>query len=487
MKSEEFAEAVGSVAGEFEGARLGDGRLPKRLQRIARVVSVSPAKGFPQAAGSDAELEGIYRFLNNRRVTYGALVDAHAVQTCERVVAAGTALVVHDTTEMKFSGKAHREGLGFLQGASQGFLAHCALAVAADGSKQPLGTLGLACWARLQRGRSRTSSGRKRAGSDYAGTPHKESDRWGEMVRTVRDRVGGRASLIHVMDREADAYPLLASMIEHEDRFVVRVARDRVILTEEGDRSLLSEAAGLAETVVEVDVPISHRPSSTMPRRERSFAARDQRIARLSFSCQSVEIRRPNYLRLAPETLHVNLVHVIERDPPGDEEPVSWTLVTTEPIGSTKEMIAIVQHYKTRWTIEELFKALKTGCALQQRQLESYDALANTLALFLPVAWQMLLLRYLSRTAPDGPATDVLTPTQLQVLKAFPRRRLPDRLTAQDALHAVAALGGHLKHNGPPGWITIGRGMAELLTLERGWMAALDATQQKQTKRSDQS
>jgi hypothetical protein len=35
------------------------------------------------------------------------------------------------------------------------------------------------------------------------------------------------------------------------------------------------------------------------------------------------------------------------------------------------QVAAVVDHYRGRWTIEEFFKAIKTGCALEARQLES--------------------------------------------------------------------------------------------------------------------
>ena len=37
---------------------------------------------------------------------------------------------------------------------------------------------------------------------------------------------------------------------------------------------------------------------------------------------------------------------------------------------------------------------------------------------------------------------------------------------------ALAALGGHLRSNGPPGWNVLGRAYEKLLVLERGWVAA---------------
>jgi hypothetical protein len=46
---------------------------------------------------------------------------------------------------------------------------------------------------------------------------------------------------------------------------------------------------------------------------------------------------------------------------------------------------------------------------------------------------------------------------------------------------AVASLGGHLKSNGDPGWIVLGRGLHDLLLLELGWRAREEAA------RSDQS
>lgn len=53
-------------------------------------------------------------------------------------------------------------------------------------------------------------------------------------------------------------------------------------------------------------------------------------------------------------------------------------------------------------------------------------------------------------------------------------RLISDSVSAvHDALWAVAALGGHMKTNGEPGWLVLRRGMAALLDYEKGWRAAL--------------
>ena len=81
----------------------------------------------------------------------------------------------------------------------------------------------------------------------------------------------------------------------------------------------------------------------------------------------------------------------------------------------------------------------------------------------------------------SAPATAALTSQQLEVLRAVARTPLPKRATARDAMLAIAALGGHLKSNGDPGWLVLGRGMHDLLLLELGWRA------RKAAERYDQS
>ncbi|WP_437603838.1 hypothetical protein [Sorangium sp. So ce590] len=96
----------------------------------------------------------------------------------------------------------------------------------------------------------------------------------------------------------------------------------------------------------------------------------------------------------------------------------------------------------------------------------------NVLALFAPIAWQLLLLRSEARRAPEQPASAMLTPTQLDMLRVFARKPLPENATASDAFLASAALAGHLRRNGEPGWQTLGRGHEQLRILVQGWSAA---------------
>src|SRR5580692_5536976 len=127
--------------------------------------------------------------------------------------------------------------------------------------------------------------------------------------------------------------------------------------------------------------------------------------------------------------------------------------------------------YRARWVIEEFFKALKTGCQIERRQMESYKALRIALALFLPIAVRLLALRDAARTEPERPCS-ALTPTLLQLLRTCGRNILSATPTNREVYSALAALGGHLRSNGEPGWIVLGRAYEKLLVLEQGWLAA---------------
>ncbi len=61
------------------------------------------------------------------------------------------------------------------------------------------------------------------------------------------------------------------------------------------------------------------------------------------------------------------------------------------------------------------------------------------------------------------------------MLRACGKRPMSDTPNNQEVFMALAALGGHLRSNGPPGWIVLGRAYEKLLVLEQGWVAAQGA------------
>jgi hypothetical protein len=219
-------------------------------------------------------------------------------------------------------------------------------------------------------------------------------------------------------------------------------------------------------------VPINARAASPFGRDNRKHPPREERVAHLEVRAFQVQLRPPAY---ASETqgLVTNVVWIKEHSPPDNQPPVEWILYTREPIKTRADVEAIVDAYRARWLIEEYFKAIKTGCQYEKRQLESYAALSIALALFVPIAVKLLELRYLARTQPDQPATRLFSRRQLEILRVLrPEQAYKGLPSVTEVLHAVAGLGGHLKNNGYPGWLVLRRGMEKLLQAEVVWAAA---------------
>jgi IS4 transposase len=456
---------------EYADAPLADKRLAHRLVKIAAMAVTEPAASFPQMARSDGELESIYRFLNNHRVAADGILEPHYRATLARMAPLKRVAVVHDSTQFAFrNGVA--EVLGYLPGPGQrGIVGHFALAV--DDGGVPLGVLGVE--ALTPPAPKRRRRGKKHRLYDRTSL-QKLAARWGRLVRAVRERVDGRTSVVHVMDREADSYELMHDISEANESFVIRLRhRDRLARSpsdEKHDWRPVEEVATGGRYVAKREVPVSTRRHSKDQTYKRRYPERDRRVATLRVEALPAVFKKPGVIRFEPNlpaSINVNIVRVWEPSPPPGEDSIEWLLITNEPIETQQQVEAVVDWYRRRWKIEEYFKALKTGCAFERRQLQTRAALVNTLALLAPIAWQLLTLRDQVRKAPEASARTVLSQQQIKVLHALSKRPLPRKPTVEQALLAIAAQGGHLKRNGPPGWQTLGRGLEKLWWAEMGY------------------
>jgi hypothetical protein len=441
--------------------KLPDVRLQRRFQGIVAAVSRRPERSFPQVLPDSADLEAVYRFLSNERVDWQQLLAPEIAQTVERVVAARTGYAIHDSSSMMMTGEAARGDVGSLDGHGASFLAHFCLAVSVGETPEPLGLLGIDALFRPDGPRRH-----KQQWLDVYNREDKESLRWPRMVQHAETLIAGRASLLHLMDSEGDDFALMASLTGQSRRFVIRARANRA-LADDGGR--LDEALATVEAVACRQVSLGARSKAACHGRKTKHTPRAPRVAKLQIRASRVCLRRPDHVGGAqPSSLTLNVVHVSELDVPDGQDPVDWKLYTSEPIDTPEQIIAVVDHYRVRWMIEEYFKSLKSGCSFEKRQVESRRALLNTLALYAPIACRLLALRHESRA---GGVPTSLTSRQIQVLRAVRRKPLPEQPTARELMLAVAGLGGHIKNNGEPGWQVLGRGYLDLLAYEAGWVA----------------
>lgn len=448
---------ISDIGREFRGAALGDERRSSRLERIGEKLALDPTRSFPAAMASEGQLEALYRFLNNDDVTSGQILQPHVARSAARCSQYADVLVLHDTTSLEFTGE--RRGLGRLQTRSRnGFFLHASLAVTP--TRDPLGMLAAQTWSRTRPIRSRANKRHLRK------DPTRESLRWVRGVFAAEEALARPGRAVHVMDREGDNYDLLSHMHAESIRHVVRLAHNRTLV---GSSDKIKERALAARMVLRRQVYLSPRRKLRKLDKKAIHADRDARTAELCVSAVALEIQRSNnHSPGVPPSLKVNVVTVAERGCPDGVEPVSWFLVTTEPIMTRAQIEFIVDAYRTRWVVEELFKALKTGCQFERRQLESYKSLDNALAIFLPIAVRLLALRGASRADPAGACT-TLTAKQIAILRLHTTRFMSKTPTNEEATMALAEFGGHLRSNGPPGWAVLGRALDRLLLIEIGW------------------
>lgn len=453
-----------AVVESFSSVNLGDKRLNNRLVAIVEKLAAEPDKSFPQIFRDSSELEAFYRFVRNPRVTLDELVSGHFAQTQTRVRDAELALAVHDSTTLSFGDARvrRREGLGRINRKDQGMLLHATLAVDAKAGV-PLGALDAHVWTRPDETREELIGKLPRKRQRELPS---EGDRWlAQAVRT--QNANPDVPFVHVMDSEADDYALLAYLAACGLRYCVRLCKNRRLSAADAETNLGDRLAGI-EAACTRKVDLSPRAYSPTTAHRTRHLTREGRVASVSIGGIQVHLKRPSSIPLSaklPAEIAVNIVRVWEADAPEGEVPVEWILATSEPVRDSEQAQIVVDIYRARWLIEEYFKALKTGCSYEARQLDSSRTLEAALGLFVPIASKLLALRTLERTQPTAPATSVLSKAEILVLRTEAPKRFPRNATVADALAAIAYIGGHIKNNGPPGWMVLARGYNDLAKL----------------------
>ena len=447
---------VPDAVAEFDGLDLGDIRRVSRTRHIVGALQTDPASSFPQAMDTVAAREAFYRLINNEAVELAALIEPHADHAVARMSArAERPIVAVDKTQFVFEGQEERDGLEWLTDNTQGMSAFFALAVSP--TRRTYGVLNV----KPLEGRGRSTA------EDWAAFV-------GEVARKVEP---AKLSPIYVMDQEADAYALFCALSEQRRDFVVRVSWDRLVKEFKGTLpEPFRDVAVRAPVVLIRDVQLSRRTSGGKSgNRKQKHPPRSMRPAELQVRACTITMPRPRGKPTAhlQAELHLQLVHVSERSAPSGQPAVEWFLVTQLPIADAASVEAIVDAYRARWSMEEYFKALKTGCAYEERQLESRHALLNALGLMIPLAWRLLELRTLAEDDPEAPASGALDADELHVLRKLSKDiKLGLAPSVAQVLLAVASIGGHIKQNGRPGWQVLYRGWRKLITHVAGYRLA---------------
>jgi hypothetical protein len=433
---------------EFGTVRWYDERLKHRLYTIAQDFYQNPQANIPEACGTKARTMGAYRFFHNPKVTLDVVLTAHTEATIERIKSHRVVLVPQDTTTLDYSTHSLTGGLGptnTQEDHALGLLLHDTLAFTEGGT--PLGILDAQCWARDPQEQG------KRYRRKELPIEQKESMKWLRSFRKAAQvqKLSPETLLVVMGDREADIYELFRETRGELDgpQLLVRAekTRNRKVAPEEflWDCMAKQQVAGVLKIHI--------------PRR----GVRKAREAWVQVRFAPVTLIPPKHCGAAP-TIPVWAVYVTEEGNPTRAEPIEWMLLTTVAVTSFAEARQRVEWYSGRWGIEVYHRTLKSGCRIEDRQLETADRLETCLGVDMVVAWRIYYLTMLGRETPDLPCTVFFKDIEWKALCCYVNRTPvpPEKPPPiSKVVFMIGALGGHLGRRGDgfPGTQTLWRGM----------------------------
>jgi len=209
------------------------------------------------------------------------------------------------------------------------------------------------------------------------------------------------------------------------------------------------------------------------PRTKQGRVRRVRRPVTLAIRYHTVTLPPPrNDIRTqnaTPQTMHA--VYVCEQDAPADTEPVSWMLVTSEPVRHAADALRVVRYDRQRWVIEEWHRVLKEGCRVEATHFDDAADVQCLAAIKGVIAVRLLQLRDLADQAGDDPqALQRAVPGVWITIAAALARGDHATLTPKQFWLTIAKQGGYLARTRDPrpGWRAIWKGWYDIQQMVRG-------------------
>ena len=316
------------------------------------------------------------------------------------------------------------------------------------------------------------------------GAAAKESRRWLHGAEVSAERLEGAARVTVVADREGDIYDFIVRRPPQVD-LLLRSAQDRGL----ADGTLLvASVASWPEQGRSVIAapPRIKRAGKTAAARLGDSRAERQALVGLRFGAIRLKRPRTQAAKDLPDSVALWVVDVREIDPPSGAEPVHWRLLTTHAVTTLAQAHQLVAWYRVRWTIEQVFRALKShGLRIEASRLEeasSFSKLA-VIALIAAVCSMQVVLTRDGRTG--QPIGDAAAPADLPALQAVndSLQSLTAKLQNPHVPSSlgwfawiVARLGGWSSYASkaykPPGPKTMHHGLLRIDPVPTGWRLA---------------
>jgi hypothetical protein len=364
-------------------SKLGDTRLERVHGLLIYAMSQKMSVVLRQLSETDAEEASFGRFINNKKVTPAGIV-AHCHHVAPVNFTGKHVLVIQDTSTASFGLHSNRKGLGYVGPKTNktGFDLHPTIYMdAADGACYGLGSLNVDKTKIISTQAEEEAKLERRKNCWKIPFIEKERYKWYSTVEQAIKNNNSADKYTVIGDREADIYDLFAMYQEKEWEYLIRNAHDRK----------LSNGNTLYSTINDWSVEDIYQIK--LPKTKKRSAHR----ATLMVKFGAISVARPklNPNKTLPDAISLYVVEVKECPSTvvGNEAPIHWRLLTSHPIETIEQARTLIQWYRWRWVIEQVFRTLKSkGLNIEKSEVESYEALINLSTLALLAAVQVLQL-----------------------------------------------------------------------------------------------
>ena len=452
------------IADELRGIDLGDKRLNKRSTAIIESLAANPEASINAACEGWSDTLAAYRFFNNGAVSPDQILKPHCEATQRRMREQPVVLITQDTTELDYTKHPPRDARCLNEESRFGLFLHAHLAVTPD--KLCLGVVGTEYFDRAPETLGQAEERRTWP------IEEKESFRWlkGYRLACRLATECPETRIVSIADCEADIYDIFVDAQQPEG-----VRADYIIRAQENRSTLERDLEAGPRVYCKVRDEVANSKLLTTRTIElNQTPKRAARSATLEIRAITVQVKPPHARAYLPPVTH-NVVLVTEVGGPGDGTDVSWLLLTTLPIETVEDVLRIIDYYVARWAVEVYFRTLKTGCRVEEIQLETTHRLKNCLAFYQIIAWRVLHLTYLNRTSPKLPCTAVFTSSEWKsVWRVVTKQPLPKKLPLlSEIMKLLTQLGGYNNRatENPAGPQPIWIGVRRMTDFATAWMA----------------